>query len=114
MKRLVTLMILSLFTLNLMAEIPSARYVKKVSRQATQKAYKKLLSSKKGQEVYKNLMSIFEKNIMKIAKEGFYDTFSINIYNSDKLGIQKEMNKLSAKEQNMMRQLIISKLKQKG
>ena len=113
-KSILLLIAFSFYGVSAFAELPSATYVKKISTEATKKAYKELLSSKKGKEVYKNLMSIFEKNIMKVANEGFYDTLNITIFNSGKLGIKKEMKKLSKKEQDLMRQLIIHELQKKG
>ena len=63
---------------------------------------------------FMDLKPIFEKNIMKIAKEGFYDSFVITIYNSQEIGIDKLMKKLSRKEQDILRQKVIEDLKKKG
>ena len=113
-KKIGMLLLSSVVTVSLMAGIPSAKKARTITNKATQQAYSKLMSSKKGKEVYNGIMKLFEKNIMKIAKEGFYDSFVITIYNSDKIGIEKLMKKLSRKEQDMLRQKVIEDLKKKG
>jgi len=114
MKKKIIVLLFCMASINLMAEFPTAQKIRSITDQATQQAYKKLMSSKKGKEVYSGIMKIFEKNIMKIAKEGFYDTFTIWYMNADKIGHEKLMKKLSKKEQDIMRQKIIEDLKKKG
>ena len=96
------------------AALPSAKESRNITNKATAKATKALLTSAKGKEVYNSLRKIFEKNISSIANKGFYDTFTITIYNSDKLGVEKLMKKLSKKDQGIMRKKIIKELEAKG
>ena len=112
-KTIVGLSLIFLMTNSLMA-MPSAKEMRKTTDKATTSAYSKLLKSKNGKEAYSGIMKIFENNISRIAKGGFYDTFTITIYNSDKIGHGKLLAKLSKKDQAIMRQKIINDLKDKG
>ena len=113
-QKISAVLIVSCLVTNLMAELPEAQKVRSITNQVTLQKYEKLMSNKKTKKVYDDIMHIFEKYIMKIAKKGFYATFSINIFNQNKIGITKLMKKLSKQEQDMMRQKIIKDLEAKG
>ncbi|MCJ8326627.1 MAG: hypothetical protein MJK08_05945 [Campylobacterales bacterium] len=114
MKRIIVGISLICLMINSLMAMPSAKEMRKTTEKATKAAYGKLLKSKNGKEVYSGIMKIFEKNISKIAKGGFYNMFTITIYNSDKIGHGKLLKKLSKKDQAIMREKIVNDLKDKG
>ena len=99
---------------NSLMAMPSANEMRKKTDAATKAVYSKLLKSENGKNVYDGIMKMLESNIERIAKGGFYDTFTIHYMNDDKFIHKKLLGLLSRKDQDIMRQKIIQDLINQG
>lgn len=117
MKRI---LISTLFVLNLSVssyaepEFPTAAEIKAISIEATKKLEAELFNSEKGKNAYTEIMKILETKIKKIASEGVYNSLIINYLNSDKVGVEKFLKKLSDREQVLLKERIVEDLIKKG
>lgn len=92
----------------------NAKDARSVTNQSTKKLTAEVLSSENGKKAYIGLTKIFNDNIARISSEGFYDTFSITIYNSEKQNVESLMKPLTKIQQGIIRDVIIKELESKG
>lgn len=114
------ILISTLFVVNLSvssyaeSEFPTAAEIKAISIEATKKLEAELFNSEKGKNAYTKIMNILETKIKKIASEGVYNSLIINYLNSDKVGVEKILKKLSNREQVLLKERIVEDLIKKG
>ena len=96
------------------APLLDAQTNRKTTDEMTKKEYKRVIGSDAGKRAYTKLMEIFNKNISRIASEGYNDTFVITYMNDTELGISSAFTGLNRLEQNYIRNKIIYDLEKKG
>jgi len=109
--------ILILLTLNLSVlsadSLVTAKDARSITNTVTIKLKKKLLNSSNGKKAYNGLIKLFNKKISVVASKGYYNSISITFMNApDK--IRKLLRPLTRIEQDLIRSLIIEKLKKSG
>ncbi len=116
MKKIIIALLLANLACSLSAaQIMPASMAKQATKESTAKAINKLLSSEKGRKAYASLTNFYNKNISRIASNGFYNTFRVDITISRKSKeIKKILFPLIIREQDILRSIIINDLVKSG
>lgn len=96
------------------APLTDAQENRKKTDEMTKKEFQRVLGSPAGKQAYTKLMEIFNRNVSRIAAEGYNDTFVVWYMNDREIGIPKAFAGLNRLEQNYVRDKVIYDLENKG
>jgi hypothetical protein len=113
-KFLRTLLILGIISGSLNADIIPAREAKKISETATKKVIENFMKDPKTKQAYIETENYVSKIIKKVAKEGFYNIVHVRIDDIDRELKNMKFNKLSKKQQDILKYLLKNKLQKLG
>ncbi|MEA3554095.1 MAG: hypothetical protein U9R39_06820 [Campylobacterota bacterium] len=114
-KKILGMIILGLLSQNLSADLVSAKATKALTDKQTQVLKTKLLKNKEAKSIIDSFLNVVNDKIQATAKRGNnYQTKIMVGYGTKNQSLLKRMDKFKSSESEMIREMIIDKIKNKG
>ena len=113
-KFILGLMVLSLFTGSLYANLTTAKNVKNISKKATIKLKKEILSDKNVKKLITNFLTYVDKRVKETAKIGYTYSVAVGLHNSENKDLFAILKPMEPLKKRFLIDLIIQKIRNKG
>jgi len=114
-KKIIGMIILGLLSQNIYADLITAQQAKSLTDKQTKIIKRKLLKNKEAMSIVNSFIDMVNKQIQNTVKRGNnYSTKIMVGYGTKNKSLLKRMDKFKNSENEMLREMIIEKIKKKG